>query len=1387
MKNKKIFKQGLALLCAAVLLVGGFSIFATNSKAKTVAEQLAVDGYTRVTPETFGITEEKTFSSTGTQSGIFSPTGVTSFDKTYFDADVSFTNISEWSTNNRMQYLGQFIWVYMGKDYFRVYDYVNAKDLYNKVLTNTTLTNAGIASDEYFNIKIATDIATNETDATNIDVTINMWVNDAQILTNKTVTVASAKLLNNLKIQATYSSGTIKIRPPVVEEAETPDIPDTLEGYEAMTPATFGITEELVKTLEADGNIWDTHTASGITSFDNRYFEADISSTSIEGIDNRICYMGSEAFFIYVGWNELRIYNYNTGKLIYQNTLDSLKLTAGEYFHIKIATDLNTNATDSAKTDVTMKVWINENVLTPLSIEEHVISDTNSVTVTVDTTVLDNTLVVAMTKAGTIKIKEHSEESEPVDPNVPEGLEDYTKITPETFGITEEMTYTMAGSNVWKAYTASDITSFDKKYFEADVSFTSYNSINNAIRYMGDEMFFIYVGWNEFRIYSYKTSTLLYQKTLSSLDLTAGEYFNLKFATDVGTNATDSTKTDVTIKIWINNEVLAPLSAVSSTDNVTVTVATSALAQKLTVAMTGEGTIRIKEHVEEIVEPDEPTDDTVTTLSDITYELSSGAGYLLTGSGTLYVDDVETATGTVLQMPGDYVIKRVTSSGATYIQNISLYKVGDVNLGGGEEWTADDRADIERIIAGNLTSVAANKAADINNDGKVAKSDLTLMKKVINGELEKDAVIKKYHAPAVTYDFLGGDAVMPIGGYYGPYSAETVTDTIYKAIAASGVNMIVKSDMDYSSTDKQELIKQGLAYAEKYGIGVFVSDARLNTITMDENKLVTEHSYASSVTDLATLLGDYSTYESFLGNMIVDEPISDSGFGSFDATDYRRFKYYKDITTALNAYDNLTGYANLLGNYHMTDDITYEAYLREVGKSMNLLSFDSYPFFEKENVSGGLQNYLQSLGTVSKVAREDGYPFWSYVQAGTDFRDDGATGASATALTQAQTLWNVNTSLAFGAKGIVYFPLLQPTYYANLADGTYDYNRNGIIGANNEINNQYVDDNSNKYGYYTWVQTANKQIAAVDEVLMRAVNQGVIVTGNAATHAEGVDSIITGTDRLTAVSGDVDTDASAMVGCFTYGDTEAFYVVAYDYTATDNQTITLTFDAKHQYRLIQGGATTYGEGETCTITASAGEGVLVVLEDYVVHYEDISGFRAESGYAAPEAPAGYIFAGWFKDKACTAENAVTKGVTEGAAYAKFVDAKLLTVKAQITAGTTEASESTSIRFVTSVNDLNYRKVGFKVNIYKESGVSERDYCDNVVYKKLSVTVDNKTTDHTPQKLFCSTATFFKAQIINKIPNVNFDTKFEVTPYWETLDGTIVFGETAIKTVRQGIQ
>ena len=160
---------------------------------------------------------------------------------------------------------------------------------------------------------------------------------------------------------------------------------------------------------------------------------------------------------------------------------------------------------------------------------------------------------------------------------------------------------------------------------------------------------------------------------------------------------------------------------------------------------------------------------------------------------------------------------------------------------------------------------------------------------------------------------------------------------------------------------------------------------------------------------------------------------------------------------------------------------------------------------------------------------------------------------------------------------------------------------------------------------------------------------------------------------------------------------------------------------------------------------------------------------------------GYVFAGWFLDKACT--KVLSANSVDGVAYAKFVDANVLVAKAQITAGTTSESEKTNMRFVTTVDSLDYEKIGFVVTI---EGREEQTVATTVVYEQLfAVGSNNKVDTLTPSKEFSPISTYFGAYSYLNIPMEDFDTKFTVTPYWITLDGTMVRGETVEKTVSMG--
>lgn len=165
----------------------------------------------------------------------------------------------------------------------------------------------------------------------------------------------------------------------------------------------------------------------------------------------------------------------------------------------------------------------------------------------------------------------------------------------------------------------------------------------------------------------------------------------------------------------------------------------------------------------------------------------------------------------------------------------------------------------------------------------------------------------------------------------------------------------------------------------------------------------------------------------------------------------------------------------------------------------------------------------------------------------------------------------------------------------------------------------------------------------------------------------------------------------------------------------------------------------------------------------VEKYEDISAYRAESGYVAPE-KANMVFAGWYADVDCT--EAIAPNVKDGVAYAKFVSESVLSVRVQLKENTTLESENTNIRLITTVDSLNYSKVGFSIT-YGEQTV---DKLSNTVYSRIIAMGE----DYLPTS-FSEVSTYFATYSFTSVPNSVFDDIIRVVPMYVTLDGTVVSG------------
>lgn len=182
---------------------------------------------------------------------------------------------------------------------------------------------------------------------------------------------------------------------------------------------------------------------------------------------------------------------------------------------------------------------------------------------------------------------------------------------------------------------------------------------------------------------------------------------------------------------------------------------------------------------------------------------------------------------------------------------------------------------------------------------------------------------------------------------------------------------------------------------------------------------------------------------------------------------------------------------------------------------------------------------------------------------------------------------------------------------------------------------------------------------------------------------------------------------------------------------------------------------------------------------------------------------GYLFGGWYTKESQTHDEEVANHLTsatipEGAnsIYAKFVPKAVMGVRAQlstedmnqIVATAEDGNVDASLRFVTSVDSLLYKAVGFDVVYVKDGETQTKNVESNGVYTKL-LGADGSgavTDEYVPNQTFSAESEYFKACTVEKIGVDYCDVLMSVTPYWVTMDGTKVCGDTVDKNVSSGM-
>lgn len=212
-----------------------------------------------------------------------------------------------------------------------------------------------------------------------------------------------------------------------------------------------------------------------------------------------------------------------------------------------------------------------------------------------------------------------------------------------------------------------------------------------------------------------------------------------------------------------------------------------------------------------------------------------------------------------------------------------------------------------------------------------------------------------------------------------------------------------------------------------------------------------------------------------------------------------------------------------------------------------------------------------------------------------------------------------------------------------------------------------------------------------------------------------------------------------------------------------------------------------------------------VVDEFAIYREEVDEERIVDSYTVEEAAQyigkeapeceedGFLFAGWYGDSACTTMPLENLDEVTGTVYALFVPSDILNVKAQISSNlgnSVDTDDGTaSIRFVTTVDSLNYRQVGFDVSYDRDGDGISNTYTrvSNKVYRSLYAV--SATAGDVMQYLptvFHNQSVYFKACTVTGVTADYYNLEFTVTPFWYTADGVRVDGITVVRTINDGV-
>ena len=297
-----------------------------------------------------------------------------------------------------------------------------------------------------------------------------------------------------------------------------------------------------------------------------------------------------------------------------------------------------------------------------------------------------------------------------------------------------------------------------------------------------------------------------------------------------------------------------------------------------------------------------------------------------------------------------------------------------------------------------------------------------------------------------------------IAAYSGPPPGE-VNLQRYREIAEAGIDVVIPGNGIMSGEQNLEVMD----LAALTGIRVLPVDTRVMPFALTAGIRI----------DTAVIRGmvnDYKDHPAFAGYVIRDEP-SASLFPSLEDL----CQVFRDLDPA---HEPLV---NLFPSYASSEQLgspDFRSYIRDFISTVRpgLLSYDNYALREPYT---WYDHWFSDLEQVREETRKAGNPFWVFIQSegiGTQMRVPN----------RAEVLWQVNTAVAYGARGLGWF-----TYWTPEADQGFEQQEGAPPPLIEEHHGAMLDIHGNRTALYDHVREANLFIKEVGRSLTGWENEFV--------------------------------------------------------------------------------------------------------------------------------------------------------------------------------------------------------------------------------------------------------------------------------------------------------